>query len=377
MTTKFSKIGVNQDFNVKALHDEMQRLRRTAGQDGDGRDVTLKSYLADTWGEEMTPERFYRDLGVDLSHMTVDKMLTTSDLNRWLLPEVIRDAIIQGLSYTPVYGALIAAEEQIPSTGITMPFMDLSAIDVKSEVSLRESAEAATITEGQFVTWSQKQVTIKKKARGLKQSYESIMFCPIDLAAIYFQEMGTQLGADLDTDLINVAFNGDQADGSESAPVIGAATANTLTYNDLVRAWIRFNRLGRVSTAMLCSENDAATILNMAQFQRTVFPGAVTPASVSGGPSLNLKQPLPSTQDVYPLSQIPDGKIVFVDKGRAFVQLTAMPLLLESEKIVSRQIQAEYASLITGFANLFKDGRMVLDWTTSLSTNPGPTAPIR
>lgn len=379
MSTKFTKTPLNADtFPMKAFHEELQTLRYKAGTaEGTGEDITLKTYLSDTFGKEMTPDKFYHELGVDLSRMTVEKMITTSDLNRWLFPEVVRDAIIMGLTYTPVYGALIAGEENIPSTGLTMPSMDFSTIDVKSEVSLRESAEGATITEGQIITWSQKQVTVKKKARGMKQTYESIMFCPIDLAAIYFQEMGVQLGADLDTDLMNIAFNGDQTDGSQSAPVIGAATASTLTYQDLVRAWIRFNRLGRVSTAMLCSENDAATILNMAQFQKTVFPGSSTPASNQGGPTLNLKQPLPSTQDIYPLTQIPDGKIVFVDKSRAFIQLTAMPLLLESEKLVSRQIQGEYASMITGFANLFKDGRMVLDYTTSLSTNPGPAVPVR
>ena len=203
------------------------------------------------------------------------------------------------------------------------------------------------------------------------------MFCPIDLAAIYFEELGTQLGADLDSDLIDIAFNGDQADGSQSAPVIGASTANTLTYADLVRAWIRFARIGRQSTVLLASENDVATILSMDEFQRSVYPGAQTPAAAQGGPTLNIKQPLPTSQDIYTHSDIPDGKLILVDKRRFAIQLTAMPLLLESEKIVSRQIQGEYASIITGFANLFKDGRMVLDYTTSLGTNPGPSVPIR
>jgi hypothetical protein len=203
------------------------------------------------------------------------------------------------------------------------------------------------------------------------------MFCPIDLAAIYFEEMGQQLGSDLDADLINIAFNGDQQDGSQAAPVIGAATANTLTYQDLVRAWVRFARLGRQSTVILCSEGDASTLLNLPQFQRSVYPGSVTPASTTGGPDINIKLPLPTSQDIYPHDAIPDGKLILVDKRRFAIQLTAMPLLLESERLVRRQIQGEFASIITGFANLFKDGRLVLDYTTNLGTNPGPTVPIR
>lgn len=364
MGTKFSGVAINKDFPMENFHKEMQKLRQNR------KDVNLKSFLAESFDGEMTPEKFYRELGIDMKGMTVEKMLNTSELNRWLFPEIFRDAIRRGLEYTPFYGSLIAAEETITSTGLTMPFMDLSDID-RDEVRLRDVNEGATIPEGEIIAWSEKQVTIKKKARGLKQTYESIMFTPIDLAAIFFEELGTQLGADLDRDLINIALNGDQADGSESAPVIGATVAGTLAYVDLTRAWIRFRRIGRNSAAMLVSEADAITILNMEEFQRTVPAGATQASPVT----LNIVTPLPTSQDIFVHDAVPTGKIILVDRARAFVQLTAMPLLIESERIVSRQIEGEYVSIITGFANIFRDGRLVLDYTTNLITNPGPSAP--
>lgn len=365
--TKFSGVGIEsfrEDGTMEAFHKEMQRLRKQR------KDVTLKSYLEETYDSDMTPERFYRDLGIDLKDLTVEKMLNTSDLNRWLFPEIFRDAIRRGLEYTPFYSGLIAAEETISGTGLTMPFMDFSDID-RDEVRLRDTHEGATITEGEIVAWAEKQVTIKKKARGLKQTYESIMFTPIDLAAIYFEELGTTLGADLDRDLVDIALNGDQADGSESAPVIGATTANILTFSDLVRAWIRFKRIGRNSSVMLASEADAITILNMEEFQRTLPANGVSPSGIS----LNVSTPLPTSQDIFVHDAIPAGKIVLVDRARAFIQLTAMPLLIESEQIVSRQLKGEYVSIITGFANIFRDGRMVLDYTTTVGANPGPVPP--
>ena len=350
---------------MEKAHKEMQKLRKSR------QDVTLKGYLAESYGDDMTPERFYRELGINLNDMTVEKMLNTSELNRWLFPEIFRDAIIRGLEYTPFFGQLVAAEETINGTGLTMPFMDFTQGIDRDQVRLRDTNEGATITEGEIVTWSEKQVTIKKKARGLKQTYESIMFTPIDLAAIYFQELGTQLGADLDRDLINIAINGDQADGSEASPVIGAAVAGTLSYTDLTRAWIRFRRIGRNSSAMLTNEADAITILNLPEFQRTIFPGAQPFSPVT----LNIVTPLPTSQDIFVHDAIPAEKIILVDRARAFIQLTAMPLLIESERIVSRQIEGEYVSIITGFANLFRDGRLILDYGTTLVTNPGPTPP--
>jgi hypothetical protein len=365
MATKFSGTALDpENFPMEAFHVEMQKARKNR------KEVSLKSFLADTW-DDMTPEKFYRELGIDMADMTVQKMLDTSELNRWLFPEIFRDAIRRGLEYTPFYAGLIAAEETINSTGLTMPFMDFTDFD-RDEVRLRDTNEGATITEGEIIAWSEKQVTIKKKARGLKQTYESIMFTPIDLAAIFFEELGTQLGADLDRDLINVALNGDQADGSESSPVIGATVAGTLAYVDLTRAWIRFRRIGRNSTAMLTSEADAITILNMEEFQRTLPANGQAPSGVN----INIATPLPTSQDVFVHDAIPTGKIILVDRARAFVQLTAMPLLIESEKIVSRQIEGEYVSIITGFANIFRDGRLVLDYTTNLITNPGPAAPV-
>lgn len=369
--TKFSGVPINEDFNVKALHDELQRLRKGTKKAGPT-DVTLKGYLADSFGPDMTPDAFYAQLGIDLSGgITVDKMLNTEDNeSRWLFPEIVRDAIKRGLEYTPIYTALIAMEETVNGTGITMPFLDLTDID-RDEVSLRDVNEGATIPEGEVIGWNEKNVTIRKQARGLKQTYESILFCPINLAAIYFEELGTQMGADLDRALVVVALNGDQNDGSESAPVIGAATANTLLYTDIARAWIRFSRIGRNSQAMLTSEADAITILNLEEFQKSIPANAVAPSGVT----LNVRSPLPSSQDIFVHDAVPTGKIIFVDKGRAFVQLTAMPLLIESEKIVSRQVEGQYVSIITGFANIFRDGRLVLDYTTNLTTNPGPTPP--
>lgn len=361
---KFSGIALDESFPMESFHKEMQRLRKQR------KDVSLKGFLTETFDGDMTPEKFYRELGIDMRDMTVEKMLNTSELNRWLFPEIFRDAIRRGLEYTPFHSGLVAAEETINGTGITMPFMDFTDID-RDEVRLRDTNEGATITEGEIIAWSEKQVTIKKKARGLKQTYESIMFTPIDLAAIFFEELGTQLGADLDRDLIEIALNGDQADGSESAPVIGAAVAGTLAYQDLTRAWIRFRRIGRNSSVMLTGEADAITILNMPEFQRTLPANGVAPSGVT----LNVATPLPTSQDIFVHDAIPAGKIILVDRARAFVQLTAMPLLIESEKIVSRQIEGEYVSIITGFANIFRDGRLVLDYTTTLVTNPGPQPP--
>jgi len=362
MATRFSTVALEKGLDLEHFHKEIQRVRQTTRED-----VTLKQYLDDTW-PGTTPEAFYQTLGIDLRNLTVDKILNTGELSRWMFPEIIRDAIRRGLEYTPFFSKLITGEETINGTGVTMPMMDYRLVD-PNVFRLRDVQEAGTIPESEAIIWAEKQVSIHKKARGLKQSYESIQFTPINLAAIYFEELGARLGADLDRDLINIAINGDQGDGSQSAYVMGSTTGTSLQYIDVARLWTRMKRMFRNSTVMLCSEADALTLLNTSQFQRTIFPGAV-PLS---GVTLNVSTPLPSYQDVYIHDAVPDGTIVFVDVARSFIQLTAQPLLTESDRIISRQLNETFVSMMTGFANIFRDGRLVLSYLTTLGTNPGPT----
>ncbi len=362
--SRFHGMKVGPEFNMHEFHLEMQKVRRETKED-----VTLKGWLGEVFGPDYNPETFYAQLGIDLKSMTVDKFLTTNDLTRWLFPEIFRDAIRIGLEYAPIYPSLITGEEKIESTGLTMPRISSPDAD---DVRLRDTNEGATITEGKLVTWNEKQVSVHKKARGLKQTYESIMFTPINLAAIYFEELGARLGSDLDADLIDILINGDQDDNSEAAPVIGATTANALTFTDIVRAWVRYRRIGRVSAAMLTDEADAITILSMDEFNNTA-PGARPQFGGSSTPTINVSTPLPTSQDLYIHNDVPAKNIILVDPTRAVVQLTAMPLLVESEKIVSRQVNGEYVSIMTGFANVFKDGRLILDYSTNLGTNPGPS----
>lgn len=356
---------------MRKLHAEMQKVREQ-----DRRDVSFKSYLSEVFGVEVTPEKFYRDMGVDPRTMTVDKMLTTSDLNRYLFPEIFRDAIIRGMEYTPFYGRAITGNETIDSMGITMPSMDwrISPFGptARAQYQMRDVAETATITEAAVIVYAEKTVQLHKIGRGLKMSYESLMFTPINLATRYFEELGTIFGADLDRMLVNVAINGEMADFSQSAPVMGAATAGTLLYLDIARAWIRFKRIFRNSSIMLTSEADAITIMNMDQFSRKYPAGAQAVGGPLSPPALTINTPLPSNQDIIVHDSVPTGKLIMIDTARAFVQLTAMPLLLETDKIISRQLNETFVSIITGFATIFKDGRLILDYTTNLSTNPGP-----
>ena len=62
-----------------------------------------------------------------------------------------------------------------------------------------------------------------------------------------------------------------------------------------------------------------------------------------------------------------------LDKAAAMIKLTAQQLMLESERIVSNQTQAIYASLTTGFAKMYQDAVVMLASNKVFTDNGFPS----
>ena len=57
---------------------------------------------------------------------------------------------------------------------------------------------------------------------------------------------------------------------------------------------------------------------------------------------------------------------------RVLIKLTARQLMLESERIVSNQTEAVYATLTTGFSKMYQDASILLASNKEFSTNGFP-----
>jgi hypothetical protein len=321
-------------------------------------DVSLKAILA---GQQYntTPEQLYHDLGVNFYATTLQELLTRDEDTRWLAPVFIRDAIESGVRLAPIYPSLIAASEPVPQPAVTLPKLELS------EASPRVAAEGASIEMG-TVSYGDKTVKLVKRARGLAITYEAVQFMSLNLLSIFLRDLGIRLGSSLSTLAVTALLNGDQADGSESAAVIGVeSTSNKLAYLDIVRVWVRLALLGRQPTTILADEAGVNKLLNMDEFKKR-YQG-------SPDKTLNLRTPLPSEQDLFAHGSMPAGKFLFLCRDSALVQLIAQPLLIEYDKIISRQIQEAVASVITGFATLLRDSRVVVNEAVAFSGNGFPS----
>lgn len=357
-TTKIENMK-SSDF-LKEL-PEMVRFMdasRAGNKDNICTDISLSEMVKEKYGISM--EDFYDKVGINPRMTTIQNIFTMTDQNvRWLVPEIIRAAIYTGIRQAPFYHEIIATEEHVSGLKITMPHVNMS------DAQPAKINEAETIPLGD-ISYGEKQVSIFKIGKGFKLTDEVRDYVSIDVLGVYLRDFGIQLGYAMDTLAMDVLINGNMLSGAESAPVIGVkSTANGITYKDLIKLWVRASRLGRNYQNIIGSEDQAVDLLDLPEFKKR--EQGTTQAT------LNVKSPVPNQANFYIHPATPYRNILLIDKKAALIKLTAKELMLESERIVSNQTQATYATITTGFSKMYQDAAVLIDASKDFATHGFPS----
>src|SRR5690606_28661429 len=242
---------------------------------------------------------------------------------------------------------------------VTIPHINMS------EAMPKYVGEAETMQTGN-ISFGSKSLKVRKMGRGIKIPYEVNQYVAINVVGIFLQDFGVKLNHGIDALMIDTLINGEQANGSESAPVIGVDNTTTgFVYKDLLRVWIRMARIGKAPKAIIGGEEAAIETLNLSEF-KTKNQG--TPDK-----TLNLKTPIPSSSSYFIHGAMPDDQQMVIDPSSAVIKYNAQPLLVESDRIISNQTVETYASLTTGFGILFRDARVIIDSSIAFSGNGFPS----
>lgn len=328
-------------------------------------DITFESYIKKKTGL-VNLSALFEDLGIDPSFDTIENIFTLPDESvRWLIPEIFREALRLGLRRNPIWSSIVAAEQTVKQLTLTLPWFNMS------DAAPKHVEQGETIPIGN-ISFDKKQLHLRKIGRGVKIPYEVRNYVSINIVSIFLQDFGVKLGQAIDTLMIQTLINGEQANGSESAPVVGIAVANTLAYSDILKVWVRMSRIGRIPTTMIGGETAALGTLNLPEFKTNTL-GGNSAAGVPTNDRLKLKTAIPTSTDYYIHAAMPANQQLVIDPNSAVVKYNAQPLLVESEKIVSNQTEATYATLTTGFGIIFRDSRVVIDSTLAFSGNGFPS----
>lgn len=335
-----------QDF-IKELPEMVRSLEaiRSGSQERKPVEITLGELLEGKWG--ITEDTLFDKMGINPKVDSIKNIFNMPQQDvRWIVPEIIRSAITLGMRQAPFYPNIIASDQPINGLQAIMPMVNMS------DAAPAKINEAETIPLGD-ISFGQKSVSLFKIGKGFKLTDEVRNYVSLDVLGIYLRDFGVQLGYALDTLAMDVLINGNKADGSESAPIIGVyETLNGITYKDLLHIWVRAARMGRNFTTMIGGEDQAIEMLNLPEFK--VRHSGTTEAT------LNIKSPVPKNADFYIHPGTPEQQLMLIDTSAALIKLTARQLMLESERIVSNQTEAVYASLTTGFSKMYQDATVML-----------------
>lgn len=396
--------------NIRQTVEEMNALRNP-GPGEIARDVTLRQHMAtkfkDADGKPLGPEHLFAELGINEHQTTVHQAMEDTDTRflvaeliregarrgmglaqrdqieaarqqamasfagsgpitgehaggqRFVSPEVFLDPVNRGAVQGTFYPDLIIREIPVAQPQAIVPRIDLS------DAALADSHEAATIEEGS-ITYDTKTVTLTKRAKAIKITDEAVKFSSLSLLQIFMQDFGRLLGNTLNGDAVTTIINGDVSGGSEAAAVVGVAdTTPGLTYADLVTVAIRFGLIGHTGSQIIANETMANKFLNLAEVK----------SRYQGAPlvDVQIKTPFQLPTELFISSKVAANKVIIQDPTSSLVQLTAMPLMVETERIAMKQLTGTAMSIYTGFAKIQRKASVVIDQSVTIGSAPFPS----
>jgi len=268
----------------------------------------------------------------------IAKFFSTAD-SAALFPEYVSRAVAQGAQEESILSEIVSARTDIQSLDYRSITTDIgNASDLSNPIG---EGEAIPVTE---ITLNETLVTLKKRGRLLRASYEAIKFQRLDVFTVALRQIGAYIAKAQLKDAVEVLIgSGDTA--AETVNQSGSA----LSYADLLALWSKFEDFEM--NVLLASPATAAAILSIPELRD---PAVGLSFAKEGGSITPLGAKLIKT------SAVPDGKIIGLDKRFALEMVTAGGIQVEYDKLIDSQLERAAVTSICGFTKLFPAAVKVL-----------------
>lgn len=262
---------------------------------------------------------------------TVEKFFTTTE-SAILFPEFVRRAIKQGMEDS-ILPELTAAVSGVSATSC-------KGFDIKEEnddytVTTDEGTELKTteITESE-------EVTLEKYGRLISVSYEALRQQRLDVFAVTLRAVGKKLAGAIAAKALDVIKEAGKEAGKEVS-----ASDNSLTYSELASLYGEFKDYDL--TTVIASPATVANILAMTEMRdRTITAdGQVR---------------LPFGAKLLKDASLEDDTVIGISRDFALACFTGSDVLLESDRLIDRQLDRLAVSVRIGFRKLMSGAAAVL-----------------
>lgn len=295
-----------------------------------------------------------------VKHSQFDGLNSTDDINkafRWIIPEVVMAAIRTDYEASSMHNNWIASTQNLTQRTAKMPLIK------RGNATPRRIGEAESIPFG-TIAFAEKSVEVFKVGTGFKITDELVEASSLNLLFNFLGEVGVDMSLASDVEAMNVLVNGEQADGSESAPIIGVDSTGNFSYKDLKRVVARMERLRRMVTRILSGEDDGLDISLLEEFKG--FAGDTKLGNINGimGKVLSL------ANDIY---IVPQNQVMMLAPQRAMTKLQYRGMKTETRRNPQTQEDELFVSDYIGFAILRRDARVLIDKTVAYNPVAGQT----
>lgn len=258
---------------------------------------------------------------------SVEKFFTSTE-SAVLFPEFVTRSIRKGFDDTIL--SSVCAVKTVVKSGQYLGCVldDSTAYDVCSQ---GETLPTATVTESSAAT------VLAKYGRLISASYESIRQQRLDVFGVMLRSVGVRLAAAVVKKAVEVL-----ADGADEV------STTELTYADLAELYGKFESFDM--TTVIASPALAAKIAAMDQLSDSS-------ADADG------RFILPFGSELIKTSAAGADTIIGIDRDYALEFITSTELVMETDKLIDRQLDQMTASITCGFRKITPDAVKVLKIT--------------
>ena len=272
----------------------------------------------------------------------VEKFFRTAD-SAVLFPEYIARTVRQGMEEGDILPQITAAVTRFDG----MDYRSITAQAGGDEKELRQVDEGAAIPATTIKVQSNL-VKLRKRGRMLVASYEAVRYQKLDLFSVTLRQMGAHMARTQLEDAVDVLIHGDGNDNAATKDSVAAK--GTLTYDDLVDFWAKFDPYEM--NALLVSGDVMVDLLKLTEFQNPL-----TGLNFQG--TGKLTTPLGAT--LLRTSVLPAGTAIGLDRRFALEQVQGSDVTVEYDKLIDRQLERAAVTVISGFAKVFPEASRVLE----------------
>lgn len=254
-----------------------------------------------------------------------------------LFPEYVRRQIKAGMDEISLLPYAAAAVTYTDSTDFrALTVNDGSTDSSYNVINSNVAAEGADLPST-TVRLAQTASALKKFARKLSCSYESIRKQRLEAFGVILRSLGAQLSRAINAEFVNTVKTG----------VTASTYSSAITYSALAKFWASMKQYDM--DVMLCSPSMMADILALSEMKYCVSD------YMSGGKAVT-----PYGVTIIKCPSLTDGTAVGIDSKCAAEAIFGTDVTVDFDKLISTQCDEIAASVMCGFSRLTGGAAAVL-----------------